>query len=170
MQGDAPSQAFSDTTKVVEIAPDEVRSIKVRFALDYWRNLRGAKRFPARAEIKPREIKGVLTNMVLIQVIDAGRDFLFRVVGDHAGRGYNVQLTNRLLSDVSREIPRAAGHWRSIFGKVVASGEASATRVSTGHDAPDANFTEAEAVFLPLGSAGHAVEHIICVVEHVLKP
>ncbi len=165
----APSPVYPDATSVVLKPPEELRSPKVRLGFEYWRTLRGARPFPERDEIKPRDIAAILSHMVLVKLIDGGADYQFRIVGDHASRGYGVDLTNRTLSEVATLLPRASRNWSNIFNQVVASRAALAAHVSVGHDAPDVNYTEAEVVFLPLGGKEQHVEYVLSFVEHALK-
>ena len=46
-------------------------------------------------------------------------------------------------------------------GAVVDSGMPLAVRCRTGHDTPEAKFTEAEIVLLPLGVCDSAVDHVL---------
>lgn len=165
----APVQEFPEATLMTVIAPQELRSSPTRQGYDYWCRARAARRFPSRDDIKPRDIAGALTYMVLIKVIDNSSEFQFRIVGGHAGRGYGTDLTNRLLSDVAKEIPRPAENWRKIYHQVVESGMPLALHITAGRDAVEANFTEAEAVFLPLGSTEQNVEYVLTFVKHELK-
>ena len=165
----APIPVYPDSTSVVLKRPEELCSSKVRLGFEYWLILRGDRPFPGRDEIKPREIAAVLSHMVLVKVVNERADYQFRIVGDHASRGYDVDLTNRMLSEVATLLPRASRNWNDIFGQVVVSGVALAAHVSVGHDAPDVNYTEAEVVFLPLGGMEQRVEYVLCFVEHVLK-
>jgi hypothetical protein len=165
----APVKTFPDTTSVAVIALEELRSPRTRLGLDYWRMLRGTRCFPTRDEIKPRDIAGALTNMVLVKVLNGGADFQFRIVGHHASLGYHTVFTNRLFSDVAVELPRASQNWGNICRLIVDNGAPIAVRVLSGFDAPEANFAEAEAVFLPLGGTEHEVDHVLTFVEHVLR-
>jgi hypothetical protein len=165
----ASVRSFAETTSITGLAMEDLSSPKLRLGWDYWRMLRGTRRFPTRDEIKPRDIATILSHMVLVKVVDGGADFQFRIVGDHAGRGYSVPFTNRLLSDIATELPRASANWSNLCRQVVASATPFAVRVVIGLDAPEANFTEAEGLFLPLGPADGKVDHIMNFVEHVLK-
>ena len=164
-----PAQNFPITTAIALIAPEELLSRKVRLGFDYWRMLCGTRCFPARGDVNPREIAGILTNMALLKVIDGGSDFRYRIVGDHAGRGYRADLNGRSIREVAAEMPRAAENWLRLYRQVTESGKPMAVRVSVGHDAREVNFTKAEAVFLPLGETEDRVDHLICFVEHELN-
>jgi len=164
-----PLQQFPDTTSIEMFALEDLRSPHLRLGYDYWRLLRGTRRFPARDEIKPRDIAGALSHMVLVKVLDGGADFQFRIVGHHASLGYHIDFTNRLLSDVAVDLPRASRNWAAICRQIIASGVPLGVHVSSGLDAPEVNFTEAESVFLPLGPTDDCVDHVMTFVEHVLR-
>jgi len=163
------TQRFAKRTTATIIAPETLRWAKTRLGYDYWRMLCGSRRYPSRDEIKPRDIAAALTNMALVKVIDGGADFQFRIVGDHAGRGYSADLNNRLFSSLESELPRAVANWNRVYRGVMQSGIPMAVDIVTGIDAPDINFTEAEAVFLPLGPNGDEIDHVLTFIQHALK-
>ena len=59
-----------------------------------------------------------------------------------------------------------AARWRRIFGDIVATGSPLAVRTRAGHDLPETNFTDSEAVFLPLGESDDAVDHLLLFAQH----
>jgi hypothetical protein len=165
----SPARLFPETSAVSFVAAEELRGRKLQRGYEYWRSLRGERRFPAREELQPRAIAGVLSNMVLIKVIDGGADYQFRIVGDHAGQGFDTPLRDRALSEVAADLPQAAANWRQMIDRVVTSGEPVAARVSVGRDAAYANYTDAEVVYLPLGNADNDVNFVLSFVEHTSK-
>ena len=162
-------QQYPETTMIETFAPEDLRSPQLRLGYDHWRSLCGARRFPSRDEIKPRDIASALSNMVLVKVLGEGEDLQFRIVGYHASRGYHIDFTNRLLSEIASVLPRASRNWAGICRQIIASGAPLGVRVHSGFDAPEVNFTEAESVFLPLGTTDDRVDHVMTFVEHVLK-
>lgn len=48
----------------------------------YWRACAGSRAMPRRADIDPADMKDLLPNVVLIEVLDEPRDFVERVTGD----------------------------------------------------------------------------------------
>ncbi len=165
----APSTVLSHTTTLTPIAPEDLRNAKTRLGYDYWCGLRGMRRFPSREELNPRNIASALTNMAILKVIDCGRDFQFRIVGDHAGCSYPIGLANRCFSELAADLPRAVEHWFGIYGQVVESREPLAIVVQIGRDAKEAKYLEAEAVFLPLGVRDNEVDHIVTFVKHTAR-
>ena len=59
-------------------SPDHavLRAIKA-----YWDEKRGQRRMPARADIQPAEIKSLLPQVLLVDVLPGGDDFRYRLLG-----------------------------------------------------------------------------------------
>jgi len=53
----------------------------VQAMYDYWLAKRGSRAMPARADIEPAEIKKLLPMMVLVDVTNDARRFVYRLVG-----------------------------------------------------------------------------------------
>jgi len=49
--------------------------------LAYWESKRNGRAMPARRDIDPVDIKGLLPNMMLVDVVDDDRRFVYRLVG-----------------------------------------------------------------------------------------
>jgi len=72
----------------------------------YWDSARGGKVMPARSDVDPIDIpRELLPNLFLVEVVDGGRRFKFRLVGSEstlaAGRsltGYHVDEVNPNLA------------------------------------------------------------------------
>ena len=47
----------------------------------YWLEKRGEKAFPDRSDISPSDFARQLPNMTIVEVVDGGRDFRFRLFG-----------------------------------------------------------------------------------------
>src|SRR5512139_2825462 len=63
-----------DSTSFEFVALDTIKATPLRLGLEYWRAVRGARRFPTRDDIKARDICGALQQMSLIKV--EGGDFI----------------------------------------------------------------------------------------------
>lgn len=150
------------------IALDEARSPAPRAAIAYWRSLRGQRRFPARSDINPRDIAGLLPNVTLVKVEDG--DFVYRIVGDLIVMSFGVPLQGRRLSDVAFNEPGFGTLVLPLFKKVTATGEPLAVHGKIGRDVAHANFTDSENVLLPLGPDGETVDHILIVSAYTSRP
>lgn len=65
-----------------------------------WSEKRGARRAPARGDFDIFELRPWLGFLTLIDVIDGGRDYFYRVSGTNVTEFYGNDLTNRRLSEV----------------------------------------------------------------------
>ena len=74
-----------------------------RAAFDYWNNKRGERPMPARRDLDPIEMRSFLPQVMLLDVLDGGRDFFCRVVGSDIRERIGFELTGRLLSELNGE-------------------------------------------------------------------
>lgn len=164
----AAQKYIPDFTVFSEVTFDSLRSRPICLGLEYWQAARGLRRFPARDDIKPRDICGALQHMSLVKVED--NDFLYRIVGDAIVRAYDIPLQNRHLSDIAFDEPGFDAIVVPLFRKVVETGEPIAIRGTTGHDVTRANFTDYENILLPLGPNDQTVDHIMTFSTYGSRP
>ena len=162
--------AFPDATRFEAVPAEELRHQVVRLGIEYWKRLRGSRAFPAREDIKPREIAGALTHIVLAKVIGGGNDFEFKIVGDDVGRAYRAPLINRRMSEVAVDLPRAGKRWGDLYRQVVDTRMPVGIRGIVGHDAREVNFIESEVVGLPVGPSDAVVNYVLTFGYHALRP
>jgi hypothetical protein len=72
-----------------------------RFWLD--KKLRAGGRLPGRSSIKPEELKAWLGWINLMEVVDGGRDYVFRLYGSHVAREFGRDLTGRSVTELPPE-------------------------------------------------------------------
>jgi hypothetical protein len=155
-----PDAPFPRYSTVEYPALDELKTPPVRFAVNYWRDLRGTRPFPARADLQFRALASMLRYMSLVRVLDGGADFEHRFVGDAQVSAFSVKLQNRCFSDIEKEAPQLIAISRPSFQRVVESRSPLGLKGHTGRDAAAVVFTEVEEVFLPFGDSDEAVDHI----------
>jgi len=136
-----------------------VENAPARQALAIWNDLRGARRFPSRDELKLRDIAAIIQQMSLIAVIDGGRDFENRFVGDAVVRAHEVPIAHRRFSEIAKDMPVLMERLWSQCRRVVDTGEPLAYRGRTGHDMTRVVYTDFEGVLLPFGP--DAVDHVM---------
>jgi len=147
---------------------EEVESAAVRDAIAYWQGLCRGRSFPSRADIQPREIRGLLRNICLIRVHDGGGDYEFRVIGDAHVIAYGFSMQGQRLSEMDSHAPGHGPVLKRLYDRVVRKGEPYALRgwiepVGTGK-----KYIYSESVFAPLGD-GDTVDHIFNVSVYVPK-
>lgn len=100
------------------IAPEEIDNAIGRTAYSYWRMLRGTRRLPARGELSPRDMRGILPNVVLLRVIDGGLDYEYRIVGALFVQAYGAQFRDMRLSQVEAVAPEHGARMRRMYEHV----------------------------------------------------
>ncbi|MGD0190021.1 MAG: PAS domain-containing protein [Rhizomicrobium sp.] len=66
----------------IEYNPFELKHPTLAFLRDWWDEKRGMRSMPARAELNPAEFRQHLSSLMTLEVLDCGRDFRHRIVGD----------------------------------------------------------------------------------------
>lgn len=82
----------------VRIKPLEQMSPHLAPLYALWNEKRGARRFPAKREIAPRDIKPFLKDATLLRVLDDGQDFEYRIVGDAHVQAFGRNFQGRRTS------------------------------------------------------------------------
>ena len=159
----------SDQTAVHAVALDELDSLVLKLAAEYWRSLCNGRRFPARADLHPRDMVGILRDMVLVRVIDSGADYEYRIVGDAQAQAYAVPLQGRRISEIAVTAPWFGHIATTVYEHVRRSGEPLTLRGRIGREFPEAKFVYHESVFLPLGVNDDAVDHLLIVATNVFN-
>ena len=87
------------------ITLDELQNPIVCEALATWERMRQGRRMPSRADMGPRAMRGFLKHAALIQVVDGGQDFRYRVVGDAVIIQQGLALNGITTADLDARIP-----------------------------------------------------------------
>jgi hypothetical protein len=88
----------------------EIPHPKLRRLWELWCTKRGGHIMPRRADIDVLELKEWLGHLMLIEPIDAGRDFQYRVYGTVLAEQFGRDLTGKTLSSLpssEQEVTRA---------------------------------------------------------------
>lgn len=92
-----------DAEKPPRIVPvqdlTEMAARPLRDVYSYWDGLRAGRAMPSRQDMKPMTLGPLLPCLALIEVLDQGRDYRFRLVGTQLDSILRLPLTNSLLSD-----------------------------------------------------------------------
>ena len=147
--------------RFVVLSLEALRSPVPRKLLAVWNEKRGVRRFPAKEDITPRDLKDGLRFISLMRVFDGGKDFEYRLRGDGL-----IQLINRSYGD---GLPgRAASEFTGLgelfdmgHRYVVESGDPRHVQICLefgGRPVPCR-----ECLYLPLGEDGRTVDHILAI-------
>lgn len=143
-----------------ESFPDQ----RLRALYSYWLAKRGDRSMPSRADIDPGEFRALLPHILLIDVIDAGDDFRYRLVGTEIERHIGRAVTGRLLSEL--QSGDYLDYMRSLFLRVTIEGAPvySENSFDDGRSGfaiiPD--FKRTYRLMLPLSRDGTTVDIVLC--------
>jgi hypothetical protein len=144
------------------IALDELQNPVVCEALTAWEAARRGRHMPSRANMGPRVMRGFLKHTALIQVVDGGCDFRYRVVGDAVILQQGVALNGMTTADLDARIPGYGAQLARAYGRVLRHRVPFAYRGLYYRPVDKHTFSH-ESVMLPLGDDGEAVDHLIVV-------
>lgn len=148
---------------------EEIESVTLRQIVEHWSLLRGERKFPARADLKPKNLKHLLRHMMLLKVVDGGADYEFRIVGDVQVQAYGENFSGMRLSKVGVKHPKFAEGLKLLYDAVRMGRYAYGYRGWIGRDMPDTKFSFHELAFCPLGPSDEVVDHILIGGVYVMR-
>lgn len=147
------------------VAVEDVDNTILLDGIGLWRELSGARSYPSRKDITPRLLKPLLRNTTLVRVIDGGRDYEYRIVGDAYVMAHGVSFQGRLWSQIANVSPGYHKYIKPIYDEVVRDAAVIATRGWIERGSGSVGSVYCEYVFLPLGDV--EVDHILVFATYV---
>lgn len=139
--------------------PESELDPRLKGLLDYWRGKCSAGRLPARADIDPLELKSLLGNINLIEVVrdtDGSRRFRYRLFGTEFVFYHGGDLTGQWVDQIGNAVYRQ--QLVGLYEHVVATG---ATPMLSYDYILDSRRHRFQAVILPLASDGREIDMIL---------
>lgn len=139
-------------------APPPIKHPKLRQLYEYWDCKRGARPMPARSDLDPIDIRFIIGNVIMVDVIEGTPpQFHIRLHGTNLSEQVGFDLTGKLLD--AMPLPEFRELTRQSFAKVVQTKEPlHAHRDRT----LDRRRRFYETLILPLSSDGERVDRILC--------
>lgn len=78
---------------------DQIEQGTLKFLLGYWSRLALSGAIPLASQIDPIEMRPALGYVMLLEVVDGGHDFRYRVFGTEIATVSEFDMTGRLLSE-----------------------------------------------------------------------
>lgn len=97
------------------------RSDKLRRLYEYWRQKRGARPMPARRDMDPLDLRFVLGDIALVEVLRDPLRYRFRLDGTRQVERFGVDMTGKMLDDLPDTTMRRLTE--QSYGEVVSSGK-----------------------------------------------
>lgn len=136
---------------------DPIIDDSLRALLQYWAGKRRSNALPARKAIDPVEIPRLLKHVFLIEVIDGGATFRFRVAGHLVCNLWGTEVTRLTLADICDPLVHDAMCRQ--FAEPVEVGEACYHR--NAYCGPAGKTVRYETLLLPLWNDGRSVETLL---------
>jgi hypothetical protein len=83
----------------VFVPVDKVENSELKRLLDYWKEKRGDRAMPSRADVCPQDLRSALKTLQLFDVIDGGEDFHVRVMGGTVSGTFDFNPNGHKLSE-----------------------------------------------------------------------
>ena len=139
---------------------EAIESGIVRQGLAYWRSLKGSRPYPARDEMKPRDLTLLLRNIVLIRRIEAD-DYEYRIVGDAHVLSHGYSMRGKKVSEIDQFSPGYGIVLKSLYDRAVRKRDAYAFRGWMERGESQKEYIYSESVFMPLGPDEHTIDHVL---------
>jgi len=158
----APTPERAGENASTSISATDLKQTYTCDAYAAWLGARGARRMPSRADMTPRVMRKFLSYVALAELVDEGKDFRFRVVGDGIANKQKLPLIGKTLTEVDQLLPGFGTFLRNLYLRTVQQRDALAYRGAYVRAADRHPFTY-EAVILPLGDDGETPDHVLVV-------
>lgn len=142
-------------------AVDATESSVIRQGTAYWVSLKGGRRFPARSQVTLRGLRGLAKHSALIRVIDGGRDYEFRFVGDVPVSAVGWNFQGRHASEPEVAAVMQANYRQQIYEEVVRTGEPWLFKCRMIEHCRLRLPMHSETAYFPLGDDDSAVDHLL---------
>jgi hypothetical protein len=124
----------------------------------YWESKRGARLMPSRADIDPTELRGLIYHVMIYDVVEPGRLYRIRLVGQAIVDFVGVNNTGKFATESMP--PDAAKRMIEILTSVVTN-RSPRFRAGYAYWHRDKSFRKFEACFLPLSPDNQTVNKIL---------
>ncbi|HTT85353.1 MAG TPA: PAS domain-containing protein [Rhizomicrobium sp.] len=124
--------------------------------LQVWQQKRKERRFPARADLTPRDLLPALSCVTLCRVVEDGDDFEVRLAGEEVRSAYGGDFRGKRLSHLAAEIGTSM---LEAYRNVARRGEAVLLTGSFEHSKD--KLMRREVLLMPLGRNESQVDHIL---------
>ncbi len=135
----------------------------IRALAGYWADKRGERSMPLRGDIDPLELKTHLASLFLLDVIESGRDFRYRLVGTTITDMNDRNVTGTTIR-TEYACPVTLRYVDSVLGTVVSERRPRFTRGSV-FWRPKKDHRSFEAGYFPISGDGTSVDMILAEVR-----
>lgn len=159
----APSPLAAAGAGPLALAPDDYRHLSPYLGgfARYWEDRRGVNDIPDRRDIDVLDLKPWLGWLNMLDVIDGGRDFRYRVFGTNHVARLGADVTGKLASESSAAV---RSHFTLFLGCIITTRRPVLTRV-TQRNMATGHAYEWRRLGVPLTRGGTAVDAVMVLAE-----
>lgn len=157
LREDFAAAGASGPTIVWRPAVERPAAPQLRFLLRYWLDLAAGRPLPLAREIDAMEMRPALGYIMLMEVVDGGRDFRYRLYGSTIAAVAGFDMTGKLVTS-HKASPYFVEFALAVYRAVLARGEP----LLTEHGSPTSVNTHAwHRLVLPLAGADGAISRFL---------
>lgn len=143
-----------------EIDPQSLENPILAFLKSYWESRRGGRIMPARADIRPSDMKEHLGWIILLDALPDFADFRYRTIGTRVTQYFLADSTGKTLQEAF------GGYGDATVGGVLAVHRKAArdrvvVRAFGGAGWLGRSFLDFDAIFLPLSDDGETANMVL---------
>lgn len=155
---DALFREIDSPVPVLRWAPDDafLGSPPLRFLNRFWREQGGPARLPPSTAIDPLALGPALGYLMLLEPIDGGADFLYRLYGTIVAEYAGIEMTGKRVWDVPA--PLVAAYFVATYRAVLAERRPLFAHHATHHDIQIAQW---DRLILPFAGADGGVDRLL---------
>jgi len=131
----------------------------------YWDRIRGERPAPLRDDFDPIDIPHLLTNTVFMEVVDGGKDFLFKVIGAEIREHFFDNWTGRSLSS----LPHVDADGPIFRHLRQATRDRTPVSAPAPYVGPKKDIMVNDEIILPLVDASGNVTHLLIFIEFLSR-
>lgn len=141
-------------------APDVLPTVPLARLLNYWRGLWQGESLPSATAIDPTDMRFILGNVMLVDVIDGGADFAYRLYGSKIAASVGRDITGRRVSSLAADFGE---HLALYFGATFHAVLLRREPLYTEHMAasPDSPVERWQRLILPLTAADGTIMRLL---------
>jgi hypothetical protein len=143
------------------VDPDLSDAPLLKALQSYWAAKRGARAMPRRADIDPLELRPHLGNLVMIEVLGAGEDFRYRLIGTNVVTQHGRDSTGKSVRELYQTADPVIFDWSmTVLRTVVAT--RLPVRAANRLRMVNRDYITSDQLHLPLSEDDAAVNMILC--------
>ncbi len=121
-----------------------------------WQEKRAGMKMPARSDFDTLEFAPWMGHLSVLDVIERGRDFFFRLHGTDIVTLYGYEMTGKFVSDLPREVASTIyKEYREVVDRCAP------IVIARKHVLPKQDYTKIIKLVLPLSSDGESVDQLL---------